>query len=110
LPGRTAAIEGAFAANEIPRLARRFACPCRVDALPMMRLRPRVLFEELPELVVDDRLDDALDLGVPELRLGLSLELRPWNLHADHAGQPFADVVAADAGVLQVLGQVVLTA
>ena len=62
----------------------------------------------LPELVVDDRLDDALDLGVAELGLGLALELRLRDLDADDGGQALADVVAADAGVLQVLGQVAL--
>ena len=61
-----------------------------------------------PELVVDDRLDDALDLGVAELGLGLPLELRLRDLDADDGGQPFADVVAADAGVLEILRQVVL--
>ena len=67
----------------------------------------RVLLEERAELVVDDRLDDALDLGVAELGLGLAFELRLRNLDADDGGQPFADVVAADA-LLQVLREVVL--
>ena len=67
----------------------------------------RVLLEEGAELVVDDRLDDALDLGVAELGLGLPFELRLRNLDADDRGQPFADVVAGDA-LLQILREVVL--
>ena len=55
-----------------------------------------ILLEVGAELVVDDRLDDALDLGVAELRLGLPLELRLRDLDADDGGQAFADVVAAD--------------
>ena len=109
LAGQAAAVERAFAADEIARLARRLARAGRIDGLADDPLGDgRVLFEELSELVVDDRLDDALDLGVAQLRLGLPLELRLRNLDADDAGQPFADVVAADAGVLQVLRQVAL--
>ena len=59
------------------------------------------------ELVVDDRLDDALDLGVAELGLGLAFELRMRNLDADDRGEPLADVLAGDA-LLQVLREVVL--
>ena len=77
-------------------------------ALPRIRLRDRrVLLEERAQLVVDDRLDDALDLGVAELGLRLPFELRPRNLDADDGRQPFADVVAADA-FLQILREVVL--
>ena len=47
------------------------------------------------------------DLRVPELRLGLPLELRLRDLHRDDRGEPLADVVPAEA-LLQVLGQVVL--
>ena len=49
------------------------------------------------EMLVDDRLDDALDLGVAELGLGLPLELRLAHLDGQHAGEPFADVVAGQA-------------
>jgi hypothetical protein len=38
LPGRTAAVERALAADEIARLPRRLARAGRVDALPMIRL------------------------------------------------------------------------
>ena len=109
LAGQAAAVERALAADEIARLARRLARARGVDGLADDALGDGgILFEELTELVVDDRLDDALDLGVAELRLGLALELRLRNLDADDAGQTLADVVAADARVLQVLRQVVL--
>ena len=104
-----AAVERALAAHEIARLARRLARPRGVDRLQDHALGDvGVLFEERAELVVDDRLDDALDLGVAELGLGLPFELRLRDLHADDRGQAFADVVAADRRVLQVLRQVVL--
>ena len=67
----------------------------------------RVLFEERAELVVDDRLDDALDLGVAELGLGLAFELRLRDLDADDRRHALADVVAADRRVLQILREVV---
>ena len=77
-------------------------------ALPTIRRATRrVLFEKRAELVVDDRFDDALDLGVAELGLGLAFELRLRNLDADDRRQALADVVAGDA-FLQILRQVVL--
>ena len=109
LARQRAAVERALAAHQIARLARRLAGPRRIDRLADDALGDgRVLLEIGAELVVDDRLDDALHLGVAELGLGLSLELRPRNLDADDGGQAFADVVAADARVLEILGQVVL--
>ena len=98
LAGQRAAVERALAADEIAGLARGLARARRVDGLQDDPLRDvRVLLEERAELVVDDRFDDALDLGVAELGLGLPLELRPRDLDADDRGEPFADVVAADA-------------
>ena len=110
MPGRRAAVERALAADEVARLARRFARPRRVDGLERSTRLATAGFSSRirAELVVDDRLDDALDLGVAELRLGLALELRPRNLDADDGGQALADVVAADVRVLQILGEVVL--
>ena len=111
MPGSDAAVERALAAHQVARLARRLARPRRVDRLRDDALGDRrVLFEERAELVVDDRFDDALDLGVAELGLGLAFELRLRNLDADDRRQPFADVVAADVRVLQVLREVVLAA
>ena len=108
LARQRAAVERALAADEIARLARRLARARGIDRLADDPARDAgVLLEEGAELVVDDRLDDALDLGVAELGLGLPLELRMRNLDADDRGQPLADVVAADA-LLQVLRQIVL--
>jgi hypothetical protein len=79
-----AAVQGALAAHQVARLARGLAGPRRIDRLADDALgHRRCLFEILPELVVDDRLDDALDLGVAEFRLGLTFELRLRNLDAD---------------------------
>ena len=66
--------------------------------LATMRLRVgRVLLEVVAELLVDQRLDEALDLAVAELGLGLPFELRLGNLDRDDRGEPFADVVALSA-------------
>ena len=77
LARQRAAVERALAPHEIARLARRLARARGVDRLADDLARDAgVLLEEGAELVVDDGLDDALDLGVAELGLGLSLELR----------------------------------
>ena len=106
---QTAAVEGALAPYEIACLTRRLTRPGRVHGLADDALRHRrILFEKLPELVVDDRLDDALDLGVTEFRLRLPFELRLRNLDADDAGQSLTNVVTADVRVLQILGEIAL--
>ena len=53
-----------------------------------------VFLEVRAEFLVDDGVDDALDLAVAELGLGLAFELRVGHLDADDGGQAFADVVA----------------
>jgi hypothetical protein len=104
-----AAVERALAAHQVACLAGRFARPRGIHRLADDALGDgRRFLEILSQLVVDDRLDDAFDFGVPELRLGLSFELRLRDLDADDAGQTFADVVAADGGVLQVLREAAL--
>ena len=86
LAGQRAAVERALAPHEIARLARRFARARGVDGLADDPPRDRrVLFEVRAQFVVDDGLDDALDLGVAELRLRLAFELRLRNLDADDA-------------------------
>src|SRR5215831_18276542 len=67
----------------------------------------RILLEKRSELLVQNRLDNAFDFRVAELRLRLTFELRARNLDADDGGQTFPDVVSCDA-FLQVLGQRVL--
>src|SRR5690606_10486268 len=84
LAGQAAAVERSLAAHQIPRLARRFPRTRGIHGLADDALgNTWILFEELSEAVVDDGLDDALDLGVAQLRLRLALELRPRNLDAD---------------------------
>ena len=61
--------------------------------------RARVLVEVRRQPLVDERLDRRLDLGVAELRLGLSLELRLADLDRKHGREPFAHVVAGEREV-----------
>ena len=108
LAGQRAAVERALAAHEIAGLAGRLARTGGVDRLADDAPRHgRVLFEIGAETVVDDRLDNPLHLGVPQLGLRLAFELRVRDLDADDGGQPFADVLAADA-LFQVFREVVL--
>src|SRR3546814_1545911 len=59
----------------------------------VLRLRG-VAVEPVAELVAHDLLHVRLGLGVAELRLGLTLELRLAELDGDDGGQPFAHVLA----------------
>ena len=58
-----------------------------------------MLVEVCGEPLVDERLDRGLDLGVAELGLGLTLELRLANLDREHRGESFAHVVAREREV-----------
>ena len=70
-------VEHALPARELPRLPRRLAGPGRIHSLFRDLARDkRVLLEIGAEGFVHHGLDDALDLAVAELRLGLALELR----------------------------------
>ncbi len=97
LAGQRAALEQALAAREVARFARRIARPGRVDGLvdDLPRLGG-VLFEELGQLGVHRDLDQAADLGVAQLALGLALELRVLELDRDESREPFADVLAGE--------------
>ena len=61
--------------------------------------RARMLLEVRGEALVDERLHRRLDLGVAELGLGLTFELRLANLHREHRGEAFAHVVAGQREV-----------
>src|SRR6266545_2342308 len=56
----------------------------------------RILLEGLGEAIVDDLLHEPLNLGIPELRLRLPLELRIGDADGDDRGQSLAHVVARD--------------
>ena len=58
------------------------------------------LSSQRAELVGHGALDEALDLGVAELGLGLALELRLAELDGDDGGEALADVVAGEVLVL----------
>ena len=66
----------------------------------MMRLRlARRLFQILRQRLRDHVLDLGAHIGVVQLALGLALELRLRQLHADRRGQALANVVASQIGV-----------
>ena len=94
-------LEGVLAARELACLAGGFARTGGHDGLLDDALRDgRVLVEVLGEALRDDRVDDAADLGVAELRLRLALKLRLADLEADDTGQALAHIVAREVGVL----------
>ena len=108
LAGQAAAGERAFA-DGLARFARRLARARRQQALldDLLRHR-RVRVEVRHQPVVDDRRHHAVDLRVDQLDLGLRFEARVGQLHAQHADQTFAHVVAGDGRVL-LLQEFVLT-
>ena len=100
MPGQTAAGERAFA-DRFARFARRFPRAGRSQHLVENLFRDRrVLVEIGHQPVVNDRVHDAVDLGVDQLDLGLRLETRIRQLDAEHADQSLAHVVARDRRVL----------
>src|SRR5262249_5856485 len=103
-----ASVERPLPSHEIPGLSCRFPCPRRVDRLSdNAACNRRIFLEKSSQLLVQNRLDNAFDFGVAELRLRLAFELRPGNLDADDGGEALADIVAGDA-FLQVLAERVL--
>src|SRR6266540_1664952 len=70
----------------------------RFRRVPFLAVRHlRGLHEEFAELLVDDRFDDPLDVGVPELHLRLPLELWLGHLEAQDRGQALPDIVPFEA-------------
>ncbi len=105
--GKRARIESALPPGQLARLARRLAGARRVDALEDDRLgEARVLLEEGGQRVVDERLDLAPDLGIPEFGFGLPLELRVGDLDRDDRCQPLAHVLTLKLEVLRVFAEV----
>src|SRR2546426_3303116 len=93
-----AAVEDALASGQLAGLARRLPGPRRRDHLLHDLARDRrVLLEILAQPLADDALDDALELAVAELGLGLPLELRILHLDRHHGSEALAHVLAAHA-------------
>src|SRR5690606_17620200 len=96
-----AGVERALAPGELAGAARGLARLRGEDALLADALRVGgMLFKPGLELLAHDGGDEALDLGVAELALGLALELRVGELYGDDRGEPLAEVVAAGHRVL----------
>ena len=74
--------------------------PAAEDALVMTILASVGFASNQCDLLVADLLDEALDLGVAELGLGLALELRVAELHRDDRGETLADVLTRELLVL----------
>ncbi len=93
--------EQGLAPREVAGLTRGHARVRRLRGLADDRLRlGRVLLEPLRELLVRGPLDERADLGVPELRLRLPLELGVAQLHRDDRGEALTDVLAEEVLVL----------
>src|SRR5439155_15587484 len=94
------AVERALAEHEIARLPCGLAGTERGEAFlddpPPVR---GVLLQVLAERVVHGGRDLTGDLRVSQTRLGLAPELRLADLHADHRGEPFADVGGGEVWV-----------
>jgi hypothetical protein len=96
-----AVLERALAARQLARLPRCLARPRGGDRLRDDLARVlRVLLEELGELRVHGRLDEAGDRRVAELRLRLALELRVRELHRDDGCEALANVLALEVVLL----------
>src|SRR5690606_26445082 len=92
LAGEAGPAEGALALDELAGLARRGAgLRAERDLLDDPFGVVRVVVEPLGELLADEALDGALHLGVAELGLGLALELRLGDLHAQDGGEALAE-------------------
>src|SRR4028119_840189 len=88
-------------AHLVPDRAGRQPRPRRLKRLVDDRLSlSRPLLQELRQVLVGGALHQALDLGVPELGLGLPLELRLAELYRYDGREPLADVVAGEGLLL----------
>ena len=103
LAGQAAAGEGAFAfADELLLLAGGDAGLGGEEALVADRLGGLgVLFEELGEVLAEERVDDAFDFAVAELGLGLAFELRMGHAATDDGGEAFAEIFAGGDEVFE---------
>ena len=113
LAGQRGDVEGALAAGELARLARRFARGGGLDDLADDDLGfGRVLLEPGGERLADQAFDHRPHLGGDQLVLGLRGELRVRHLDREHAGEALARILAGqrhlfplgDAGALRIAG------
>ncbi len=94
-------LQSRLAAREVPSLTRGGPSLRGLDGLANDRAGLlRVLLQELGELRVDNRLDEALHARITELGFGLTLELGIGELGRDDGGQPLAHVLAGEVVVL----------
>ena len=94
-------VQHALAARHLARLACGFAGLERLGGLADDALgRGRVLLEVLGQALGHGVLHQRADLGVAQLRLRLSLELRVVQLHGHDGRAALARVVAGEVGIL----------
>ena len=95
LAGQPGAVECRLAPGQVPCALGGEARPRRLQRLvhDLTRLA-RVLLEPFGQLLVRRALGQRADGRVPELGLGLALELGVAQAHRDDGGQPLADVLA----------------
>ena len=103
LPGRPPPESAAFAlADHQAGLAGALARFGRQQALLRDDLgRLGILFEKAIEEIADGRVDDAFDLAVAELGLGLAFELRLGHAQRNDGRQAFAEILARGDQVLE---------
>ena len=96
LVGHAGALERGLAPGGVAGAAGRLSGPGGLDGLGHhLAGLGRVLLEPVGQLVVGGPLDQRADRDVAQLALGLALELRLAQAHADDGGQALTDVLAA---------------
>ena len=101
LPGKGEAAHYRLAAHELLGFFRRLAGLARAEGALDDWLQDLGAFVEgVFEPFVDDGVDDALDVVVAELGLGLPLELRLHHFDGDDGGESLFEVVAGEVVVL----------
>ena len=97
LAGQGGDVQRALAPGQLARLARGFARSRRLDDLGDDGLGfARMLLEPFRQCVEHRTLDCGTDLAGDQLVLGLAGEFRIRHFHRQHAGQPFARIIAGD--------------
>ena len=100
-PGREEPSRAVLAYDQLAGLAGRFPGLLGGDAVVDDALGlGGVLLQVHAQGLSQHRFDDALDLGVPQLGLGLALELGVGELHADDRREPLPDVLAGEVGLV----------